>query len=100
MLSKGLFRANFNDVHRRLGLGPSCHLLDIVPGVDEQGDCGYVPKRDGCPLGQGDGRIMSSRSREIYIAKRKTLKKGDAELVQQVAEGKDIMSIFSAPHFY
>ncbi|EPT01078.1 hypothetical protein FOMPIDRAFT_1121281 [Fomitopsis schrenkii] len=37
---------------------------------------------------------MSSRSREIYIAKRKTLKKGDAELVQQVAEGKDIMSIF------
>ena len=39
--------------------------------------------------------ILSSRSREIYDAKKRALDKGDAELLTQVAEGKDVMSIFS-----
>lgn len=39
--------------------------------------------------------IMSSRSREIYNAKKMALEKGDAEVTKQVAEGKDVMSIFS-----
>ena len=39
---------------------------------------------------------MSSRSREIYHAKKLALEKGDAEVTKQVAEGKDVMSIFSA----
>ena len=38
---------------------------------------------------------MSSRSREIYNAKKLALKKGDAEVTKQVAEGKDVMSLFS-----
>ncbi|KZT73889.1 cytochrome P450 [Daedalea quercina L-15889] len=36
---------------------------------------------------------MDSRSREIYNAKKVALAKGDAAVVKQVAEGKDIMSI-------
>ena len=38
---------------------------------------------------------MSSRSRELYNAKKLALEKGDAEVTKQVAEGKDVMSIFS-----
>ncbi|KZT73906.1 cytochrome P450 [Daedalea quercina L-15889] len=36
---------------------------------------------------------MDSRAREIYEAKKAAFTKGDAEVVKQVAEGKDIMSI-------
>lgn len=38
---------------------------------------------------------MDSRSREIFRAKKAAIAKGDAEMVKQVAEGKDVISILS-----
>ena len=38
---------------------------------------------------------MDSRSREIFNAKKASIAKGDAEVVKQVAEGKDVISILS-----
>lgn len=39
---------------------------------------------------------MDSRSREIFNGKKVAISKGDAEVVKQVAEGKDLISILSA----
>lgn len=38
---------------------------------------------------------MDSRSREIFSGKKAAIAKGDAEVVKQVAEGKDVISILS-----
>ena len=42
---------------------------------------------------------LSVRSREIYNTKRQALEKGELEITKQVAEGKDVMSLFSAYHY-
>lgn len=39
---------------------------------------------------------MDTRSREIFNGKKAAIAKGDAEVVKQVAEGKDLISILSA----
>lgn len=39
---------------------------------------------------------MDTRSREIFKVKKAAIAKGDAEVVKQAAEGKDIISILSA----
>ena len=38
---------------------------------------------------------MDSRSREIFNIKKAAVAKGDTEVVKQVAEGKDVISILS-----
>lgn len=42
---------------------------------------------------------MHRRSVEIFAAKKKALESGDAALLEQVGEGKDIMSILRASRF-
>lgn len=39
---------------------------------------------------------MASRSTELYNAKKAAFAKGDTEVLKQIAEGKDIMSVLSA----
>lgn len=43
---------------------------------------------------------MSKRSVEIYESKKGALEKGDDEVVQQIGEGKDIMSVLSTATIY
>ena len=42
--------------------------------------------------------IMDHTSREILERKKEALQKGDAEVSQEVGEGKDIMSILGQSH--
>ena len=42
---------------------------------------------------KGLADVMDERSKDIITGKRVALQKGDEELLQQVGEGKDIMSI-------
>ena len=42
------------------------------------------------------GETLNLRSRSLYETKKRLLESGDDETVQQVGEGKDIISILSA----
>ena len=39
---------------------------------------------------------LSQKTREIYGQKKAALEKGDENVVQQIGEGKDILSVLSA----
>ena len=43
--------------------------------------------------------VMSKQSRHIYQSKKAALEKGEEVVVQQIGEGKDIMSILSKSWF-
>ena len=54
----------------------------------------FVPTRDMKEM-RSIVQTLAAKTREIYYGKKSALEKGDASVVHQIGEGKDILSVLS-----